>query len=97
MKKLLLTVGFITLFVTPSYADTVKIGVNGMVCDFCARAIEKVFSRHEAVESLSVDLGEQLITVDVKDGQTLDDEAIGKMVRDSGYALVDITREADDE
>jgi len=97
MKKFLLTAGFIGLFITPAYADTVKIVVNGMVCDFCARAIEKVFSRHEAVDSLSVDLDEQLITVDVKDGQVLDDEAITKMVNDSGYALVDITRGAEDE
>ena len=97
MKRFLLIAGFFSVFAIPVHAEVVKVGVNGMVCDFCARAIEKVFSRHEAVESVDVNLDDKLITVDVKDEQSLDDAAITKMVNDSGYALVDITREVDDE
>lgn len=97
MKRFLLIAGFLSVFAIPVHAEVVKVGVNGMVCDFCARAIEKVFTRHEAVQAVDVNLDDKLITVDVKDGQSLDDEAITKMVNDSGYALVDITREAEDE
>lgn len=97
MKRFLLIAGFLSVFAIPVHAGVVKVGVNGMVCDFCARAIEKVFTRHEAVQAVDVNLDDKLITVDLKDGQSLDDEAITKMVNDSGYALVDITREAEDE
>ena len=78
-----------------------KVNVNGMVCDFCARAIEKVFSKQEAFEAVDVNLTDKLITVTMKDGQNIDDEGITKLVNDSGYAVVGIEREggevSDDE
>lgn len=81
--------------------DVVKVNVNGMVCDFCARAIEKVFSKQEAFEAVDVNLTDKLITVTMKDGQNVDDEGITKLVNDSGYAVVGIEREggevSDDE
>ncbi len=98
MKKLLLTTAFLTLFASSAFAgEVVKIGVNGMVCDFCARAIEKVFTKQEAVEAINVNLSDKMITATMKDGQTLDDETITKLVNDSGYAIVDIHREKDVE
>ena len=99
MRKLILTTAFLSLFSFPAFAgmEIVKIGVNGMVCDFCARAIEKVFRKQEAVSDIAVNLTDKLITVTMKDGQTLDDETITNMVNDSGYALVDINREKDVE
>ena len=94
MKKLLLTIGFTVALAPSAYAsETVKIGVNGMVCDFCARAIEKVFMKQEAVESINVNLTDKLITAKMKDGKTLDDETITQLVNDSGYAIADIKRE----
>ena len=32
--------------------------VNGLVCDFCAQALKKVFQKEEAVKALKVDLDE---------------------------------------
>lgn len=94
MRQLLLTTAFLTLFSFPVFAgEILKIGVNGMVCDFCARAIEKVFMKQEAVGAIEVNLSDKLITATMKDGQTLDDETITQLVNDSGYALVDINRE----
>ncbi|MBI1300587.1 MAG: heavy-metal-associated domain-containing protein [Alphaproteobacteria bacterium] len=94
MKKFILTLAFIVLNSQAAFAgQVVKVGVNGMVCDFCARAIEKVFSKNEAVETVNVNLTEKQITASLKDGAQLSDEEITKMVNDSGYALVDIVRE----
>lgn len=94
MKKLFLTFAFTVLLTPTVYAgEVVKIGVNGMVCDFCAQAIEKVFMKQDAVEGIDVNLTDKMITVDMKDGKTMGDEAITTLVNDSGYALVDITRE----
>ncbi|MEP6342220.1 MAG: heavy-metal-associated domain-containing protein [Maricaulaceae bacterium] len=66
--------------------------VNGMVCDFCAQAVIKVFSKEEGVEDVAVDLDAQAIIVTMQQGHSLDDERIKKLVRKSGYALVEINR-----
>ena len=98
MKRAFL-IFLLTLCLMPVHAyagETVKAHVNGLVCDFCARAIEKVFGKQEAVESVKVNLSDKLITLGLKDGQSLDDPTITKLINDSGYALVSIEREAGD-
>lgn len=98
MKKLILTlVALITMTTAPAFAShpagTIRVDVNGLVCDFCAKAIEKVFGREEAVDTVSVDLDEKTISIHLKEGETLDDEKITTMVNDSGYAVREIRRE----
>ena len=73
-------------------AQTVTAKVNGLVCDFCAQAVRKVFKKQEAVESVNVDLDTGEIVLGLKAGATLDDETIGKLIRKSGYSLVSIDR-----
>lgn len=94
MRKLALLTLFTVMFAPSAFAaEIVKIKVNGMVCDFCARAIEKVFMKQEAVESIEVNLTDKVITATLKDGQTLDDGKITSLVKDSGYAVAEIARE----
>ena len=91
MKKLLLTLAISALLFTPAIANashpdgTVYAHVNGLVCDFCARALEKVFGRQGAVEDIDVDLSEKIITIHFHEGQSLDDKFITKLITDSGY------------
>ncbi|MGH1378438.1 MAG: heavy-metal-associated domain-containing protein [Alphaproteobacteria bacterium] len=93
MKKFILVMLSGFLFSSNAFAsEVVTIKVNGMVCDFCARAVEKVFMKNAAVNSLNVDLSAKQIIVFMKDGETLDDDIITRMITDSGYALVDILR-----
>ncbi|MEM8799499.1 MAG: heavy-metal-associated domain-containing protein [Pseudomonadota bacterium] len=66
--------------------------VNGLVCDFCARAFEKVFGREDAVKTVDVDLKAKQITLVMKPGQTLSDDHILKAVKDAGYKLMGIER-----
>jgi len=73
-------------------AETVSIKVNGMVCDFCARAVEKVFTKRDEVASVGVDLDAGEILVSMNDGQTLDDDTIKSLVKKSGYAFVSLDR-----
>lgn len=89
----------ILLFATPSYAETathedVVIHVDGMVCDFCAQSIWKVFEDYDAVTSVDVDLDTASVTVHLKSGQDLTDEELDKAITYAGYDLVDITRQA---
>ncbi|MEM9053868.1 MAG: heavy-metal-associated domain-containing protein, partial [Pseudomonadota bacterium] len=67
--------------------------VKGMVCDFCARAVTKVFGKNEAVKNVHVDLDTQEIHVTLKPGGYLSDETVGDLVKKSGYTLVSVARE----
>ncbi len=68
--------------------------VNGMVCDFCARAVTKVFGKEDAVENVHVDLDKGEIHVTLKSGAELGDAKVETLVKKSGYDLVSIEREA---
>ncbi len=73
-------------------AQTITAKVNGLVCDFCAQAVRKVFRKQEAVDTVHVDLDNGEIVLGLKAGETLDDETVGKLIRKSGYSLVSIDR-----
>ena len=89
MNKLIFITLFFVFLSGAAQADhprgTVHAHVNGLVCDFCAQSIEKVFSRQEAVNTIDVDLDQKLISIHFEEGKTLDDEFITKKIRDSGY------------
>ncbi len=76
-----------------SEATMLTVNVKGMVCDFCARAVTKVFGKNDAVDSVHVDLDEGEIHVGLKPGKSLSDNEVEKLVKKSGYALVSVTRE----
>lgn len=67
--------------------------VNGMVCDFCARAVTKVFGKEDAVETVHVDLDNGEIHVTLKPGAEMTDNRVETLVKKSGYDLVSIERE----
>ena len=73
--------------------EVLSISVNGLVCDFCARSIEKLFSKKESVKSINVNLEEMLITINLKKGKILNDDIIKQVIRDSGYDIREINRE----
>lgn len=75
-----------------SQGETVTVSVNGLVCDFCAQAVQKVLGKRDAVDSVSIDMDNGLVTIVMKPGQTLDDETIRKLIRDGGYSVTGIDR-----
>jgi mercuric ion binding protein len=92
MKKYLLTI-IITVSLTAAVsAETIKATVNGMVCGFCATAIEKTFRKQPEVKAVNVDLNNRLVTVTTKDGQALDDAKVKKLLTNSGYSVARIDR-----
>lgn len=72
--------------------DTIRATVNGMVCGFCATGIEKTFKAEPEVKTVNVDLNKRLVTVTTKQGQTLDDAKLKKLMANSGYSVVNIDR-----
>ena len=92
MKKLILTTALLLCVSTPSFAETAFVDVKGLVCDFCARALEKVFGKQDAVEDINVNLDTKRITINFKDGQSLPDETIKSLIMDAGYNVDAIQR-----
>jgi len=94
MKTLLTTLTLLTLFIaSPAWAATSSkfATVNGLVCDFCARALEKVFSKQGAIDNIDVNLNTKIITLNFKDGMTLDNDTITTLITDAGYNVVSIS------
>ena len=75
-----------------SCENTINIKVNGLVCDFCARSLEKVFLKRNDVAGISVDLGKGSVVVAMKPGLTIDDTTLTKLITDSGYNVSAIQR-----
>jgi hypothetical protein len=75
-----------------SCEDIINIKVNGLICDFCARSLEKVFLKRDDVVGINVDLGKGLVAVAMKPGLTIDDTTLTKLITDSGYNISAIGR-----
>jgi len=91
MKTIILTAVLSVFLAFPASANQEVVQIKGMVCDFCAQALNKVFLKEEAVESLDVNLDEQTFTILYKDGaDALEEEKIKEMVYWAGYDFVGI-------
>ena len=58
-----------------SYSKTIVIDVQGLVCDFCAQSIDKVFSKQAGVEKVEVNLNNGKVTVKMAD--VFEDDEVG--------------------
>src|SRR4051812_15578424 len=85
---------FLTLLCFASFAANgkVKVTVNGMVCGFCAQGITKKFKAQDSVSTVDVQLSNKLVLIDLKEGKSLADEMIQKILNDSGYSVEKIER-----
>ena len=72
----------------------VVVKVNGLVCDFCARSLEKAFNRTGRVSGVAVDLTAKEVRLRFAAGKSMDDATIRKLVKDAGYAVVSLQRRA---
>lgn len=73
-------------------SQRVHVKVKGLVCDYCARAMEKVFKKRPEVAHIFISLTTKVITLDLHKDRSLDDETIKKLVLDSGYNVEKIER-----
>jgi mercuric ion binding protein len=92
MQKYLLTLAIMFGLMAAVSAETIRATVNGMVCAFCATGIEKTFKSQKEVRSVKVDLKNRLVTIDTKEGQTLQDAKISQLLKNTGYSVVNINR-----
>jgi copper chaperone CopZ len=61
------------------------IQVQGLVCKVCAAKAKKALNKLDFINSVDVDLKNQLITIDLKDGEKIDLDAVSKEIKAKGF------------
>ncbi len=69
-----------------------KVDVEGLVCDFCAKAIEKVFMKRKEVVGIAVDLAKQNVLIALKENMNIEDYEIEELFLNAGYNITQINR-----
>ena len=60
------------------------VSVNGMVCDFCARGIEKTFNKDKSVLKIDVDLGQGKVVIAYEKSTEIDFDKIKNKILING-------------
>ena len=96
--KLLSLILIFFLTAAPSFAkeqppnNTVEVDVKGMVCDFCARGLEKLFGKRDEVKKIDINLKKGLVKIEFKEKKSLDDKTIEKIIVSNGISVSKINR-----
>ena len=72
--------------------NVININVNGMVCDFCAQSIEKVFMKRIEVKGIIVNLEDQKVVIYLEKETDIEDATILTIFEDAGYSVETINR-----
>lgn len=72
--------------------DAAVVNVLGVVCDFCAKAMNKTFGKKDEVAAVYVDLDTKTLNLVFAPDQSLSDDTIEKLVKKAGYRTSSITR-----
>lgn len=85
MKKLI-AIFTMTLFSASAWAvPSIKANVNGMVCAFCAKGIEKKLKALPQAQAVFVDLKQHIVVLELKDGQRVPLDDFKQIIEDAGY------------
>ena len=87
----------VSLIVHTLKSKIIDIEVEGLVCDFCAQSIEKVFMKQPGVAVVYVNLDRGNVQVKMADvfkenEDGISDIRIRKLFEDAGYNVTNITR-----
>ena len=74
-----------------SNSQVVVVNVNGMVCDFCARGIEKTFVKDKAVKRIDVDLERGKVLIAYTKEKEINFDEIKNKILANGQNAIDFT------
>ena len=82
---------FIAMLFSPNAwaTSSIKAEVNGMVCAFCAKGIEKKLKAMPQTQAVFVDLKQHIVVLELKDGQNVPLDDFSQVIKDAGY---DVTK-----
>ena len=73
----------------------VVVDVLGVVCDFCATAMNKTFGKRDEVAAVYVDLDKKTLSLVIGEGAALSDKQIEKLAKKAGYRITSIRRNSE--
>ena len=74
-----------------SNSQVAVVNVNGMVCDFCARGIERTFVRDKTVKKVDVDLERGKVLIAFTKDKEINFEDIKNKILANGQNAIDFT------
>ena len=66
--------------------------VLGVVCDFCALAMNKIFGKRDEVAAIYVDLDTKALSLVLVPGTSMSDQTIADLAVQAGYRIADVRR-----
>ena len=87
MKNILIILCCLVASPIVSAATSIKAEVNGMVCAFCAKGIEKKLNAMPEGQGAFVDLKRRIVVLELKPKQDVPLEAFTQVIKDAGYAV----------
>lgn len=87
MKKTLIILLCILISPAVFAATSIKAEVNGMVCAFCAKGIEKKLNAMPEGKKAFVDLKRRVVALELKPQQKVSLEAFNQVIKDAGYSV----------
>ena len=69
--------------------------VLGVVCDFCALAMNKIFGKREEVAAIYVDLDTKALSLVLVPGASMSDQTIADLAVQAGYRIAEVRRGAE--
>jgi copper chaperone CopZ len=87
MKKLFIIIA-LSIASMPAFAVTsIKAEINGMVCAFCAKGIEKKLKALSEGAATYVDLKSRVVALELKDGAKIPLEKFKSIIEEAGYSV----------
>ncbi len=74
-----------------SDSQVAVVNVNGMVCDFCARGIERTFAKDKTVKKVDVDLERGKVLIAYTKDKEINFEDIKSKILANGQNAIDFT------
>jgi mercuric ion binding protein len=87
MKKTLIILFCLLASPIVSAATSIKAEVNGMVCAFCAKGIQKKLNAMPEGQGAFVDLKRRIVVLELKPAQDVSLDVFTQVIKDAGYAV----------
>lgn len=94
MKTILFSLLLALSSVTFAVEKNITVNVKGMVCAFCAQGITKKFNSEPTISKVDVSLEKKIVKLSTKEGQDIPDSKIEIILKDSGFTVEKINRDA---
>ena len=89
MKAVILA---LLIWVGTIFSGEIIMRVDGLACAFCAYGLEKKLKKLEGVEEVKISLNEGRVWIRLKEGYSVDEQKLRKLVRESGFVLREIIK-----